>query len=79
LGVIKKTRKLGVAMLQNVDVDPKKNWNWIGSTGLLGFTILFDVLVTFSLMYLNRKFMPPSGNLSRLNTQSFLSSFDKHH
>ncbi|KAJ6932572.1 hypothetical protein NC651_008109 [Populus alba x Populus x berolinensis] len=28
-------------MLQNVDVDPKKNWNWIASTGLLGFIILF--------------------------------------
>jgi hypothetical protein len=49
------TTPLGVAVLKNIDVFPEKNWFWIGSGALLGFTVLFNILFTFALMYLNRK------------------------
>ncbi|GMN37142.1 hypothetical protein TIFTF001_006571 [Ficus carica] len=45
--------KLGVAVLKSFDVFPEKNWYWIGAGALLGFVILFNVLYTFALMYLN--------------------------
>lgn len=51
--------KLGVAVLRNFDVYPESYWFWIGSAALLGFTILFNVLFTFALMYLNRKYLLP--------------------
>ena len=46
---------LGVAVLRNFDIPNDKNWYWIGAGALLGFTVLFNVLFTFALMYLNRK------------------------
>ncbi|GMY34358.1 ABC transporter G family member 29-like [Fagus crenata] len=45
--------KLGVALLNKFDVPHYKYWYWIGATALLAFTFLFNVLFTFSLMYLN--------------------------
>ncbi|KAF8393439.1 hypothetical protein HHK36_021683 [Tetracentron sinense] len=45
--------RLGVAVLENFDVYPQRNWYWIGAAALLGFTVLFNVLFTLSLMYLN--------------------------
>uniref|UniRef100_A0A2N9FEM7 ABC transporter domain-containing protein n=1 Tax=Fagus sylvatica TaxID=28930 RepID=A0A2N9FEM7_FAGSY len=45
--------KLGVALLNKFDVPHYKYWYWIGATALLAFTMLFNVLFTFSLMYLN--------------------------
>ncbi|KAK0596480.1 hypothetical protein LWI29_023583 [Acer saccharum] len=40
--------------IEKFDVDPKQFWYWIGVAALLvGFTILFNVLFIFSLMYLN--------------------------
>ncbi|KAF4399195.1 hypothetical protein G4B88_022278 [Cannabis sativa] len=45
--------KLGVEVLENFDVPHEQYWYWIGVAALLGFTILFNVLFTFSLMYLN--------------------------
>ena len=47
--------RLGVAVLESLDVFCDKNWYWIGAGGLLGFTVLFNVLFTLALMYLNRK------------------------
>ncbi|OWM77713.1 ABC transporter G family member 29-like [Punica granatum] len=44
---------LGVAVLESFDVFPDKNWYWIGAAALLGFTVLFNVLYTVSLMYLS--------------------------
>ncbi|XP_062156805.1 ABC transporter G family member 42-like [Alnus glutinosa] len=44
---------LGVAVLQKFDVPQYKYWYWIGAAALLGFTVLFNVLFTLSLMYLN--------------------------
>ncbi|MQL78829.1 hypothetical protein Taro_011257 [Colocasia esculenta] len=46
-------RRLGIAVLENFDVFTKKYWYWIGVAALFGFTILFNVLFTLSLMYLN--------------------------
>ncbi|KAL5576927.1 hypothetical protein UlMin_018626 [Ulmus minor] len=45
--------KLGVAVLEEFGVPPLQKWYWIGASALLGFTILFNILFTFSLMYLN--------------------------
>ncbi|MCD7465303.1 hypothetical protein HAX54_001013 [Datura stramonium] len=47
------TTKLGVQVMKNFDVFPEKRWFWIGTAALLGFTILFNTLFTFALMYLN--------------------------
>ncbi|KAI5651241.1 hypothetical protein M9H77_37246 [Catharanthus roseus] len=44
--------KLGLQILKNFDVFPNKNWFWIGAAALLGFTVLFNILFTFALMYL---------------------------
>lgn len=49
--------RLGDSVLDLFDVFHDKNWFWIGAAALLGFAILFNVLFTFSLMYLN-----PFGN-----------------
>lgn len=50
------TKILGIAVLENVQVFHENKWYWIGVGALLGFSILFNVLFTLSLMYLNRKF-----------------------
>ena len=47
--------RLGVAVLESFGVFSDKNWYLIGAGGLLGFTVLFNVLYTLALMYLNRK------------------------
>lgn len=46
---------LGMAALNNFDAFAEKEWYWIGVAALLGFTILYNVLFTLALMYLNRK------------------------
>ncbi|OAY53076.1 ABC transporter G family member 36 isoform X3 [Manihot esculenta] len=45
--------RLGTAVLENIGVEQENYWYWIGAAALLGFTILFNVLFTFSLTYLN--------------------------
>ncbi|GLT69508.1 hypothetical protein SLA2020_416550 [Shorea laevis] len=45
--------ELGVAVLNNFDIYTNKNWYWIGAAALFGFTVLFNVLFTFALMYLS--------------------------
>lgn len=45
--------RVGVKVMQNFGVFTEKRWFWIGAAALLGFTILFNVLFTFVLMYLN--------------------------
>ncbi|XP_052174866.1 LOW QUALITY PROTEIN: ABC transporter G family member 35-like [Diospyros lotus] len=44
---------LGKAVLHSFDVFMDKNWIWIGAAALLGFAVLFNVLFTLALMYLN--------------------------
>jgi len=45
--------RLGMQVLQNFDVFRDKNWFWIGSAGLVGWVVLFNILFTIGLMYLN--------------------------
>jgi len=42
-----------VAVLENSNIPTNKEWYWIAMGALLGFTVLFNVLFTLSLMYLN--------------------------
>ncbi|KAK9066226.1 hypothetical protein SSX86_013547 [Deinandra increscens subsp. villosa] len=44
---------LGIAMLKSMDVPTNKGWYWIGAGSLLGFIILYNILFTFALMYLD--------------------------
>ncbi|KAK3426679.1 hypothetical protein EUGRSUZ_F03073 [Eucalyptus grandis] len=52
-----KNTKLGEAALEVFDVNYKSYWFWIGTGALFGFIILFNILFTYALMYLN-----PLGN-----------------
>lgn len=45
--------KLGLQVLNNSDVYSETYWYWIGAAALVGYIVLFNVLFTFSLMYLN--------------------------
>ncbi|KAH7684878.1 Xenobiotic-transporting ATPase protein [Dioscorea alata] len=47
------TKILGIAVLEDFQVFHENKWYWIGVGALLGFSILFNVLFTLSLMYLN--------------------------
>ncbi|CAD6230064.1 unnamed protein product [Miscanthus lutarioriparius] len=53
-------RRLGVAVLENSSIPTNKEWYWIAMGALLGFTVLFNVLFTLSLMYLNPVGKPQS-------------------
>ncbi|EAZ13392.1 hypothetical protein OsJ_03311 [Oryza sativa Japonica Group] len=53
-------KRLGVAVLENSGVFTNKEWYWIATGALLGFTILFNVLFSLSLMYLNPVGKPQS-------------------
>ncbi|KAL5156634.1 ABC transporter G family member 36 [Glycine soja] len=44
---------IGIATLNNFDVFTEKRWYWIGVAALVGFIILYNVLFTFALMYLD--------------------------
>ncbi|QCE08996.1 ATP-binding cassette [Vigna unguiculata] len=44
---------IGLATLNNFDVFAEKGWYWIAVATLFGFTVLYNVLFTFALMYLN--------------------------
>ncbi|XP_074557496.1 ABC transporter G family member 42-like [Curcuma longa] len=46
-------RPLGRTILQNVNVFAEERWYWIGAAGLLGYSIIFNVLFTVCLMFLN--------------------------
>ncbi|VVA95985.1 unnamed protein product [Arabis nemorensis] len=45
--------KLGTMVLNNLDVYNNKNWYWIAVGALLGFTVVFNLLFTFALTFLN--------------------------
>ncbi|KAK2978211.1 hypothetical protein RJ640_024244 [Escallonia rubra] len=44
---------LGVAILKARSLFPQSYWYWIGVAALLGYTVLFNILFTFFLTYLN--------------------------
>ncbi|KAG2591321.1 ABC transporter G family member 38-like [Panicum virgatum] len=67
-------RRLGVAVLENAGIFTNKEWYWIATGALLGFSILFNVLFTLSLMYLNpvgkpQAILPEETDTSIENTQ----------
>ncbi|KAK8713618.1 hypothetical protein V6N13_148830 [Hibiscus sabdariffa] len=49
--------RLGVAVLEELEVYRNKNWYWVCVGALVGYVILFNVLFTFALTYLN----PPAA------------------
>lgn len=49
---------LGEAILKARSLFPDSFWYWIGVGALFGFTLLFNILFTFSLTFLNRKCIP---------------------
>lgn len=53
---------LGVTFLKSSGVFPRGRWFWIGVGVNLGYALLFNVLFTLAITYLNRK-LPPSSKL----------------
>ncbi|XP_057834777.2 ABC transporter G family member 35 isoform X2 [Cryptomeria japonica] len=47
------TTNLGVAALESRNIYSRGYWYWLGAAALLGFSVLFNVLFTFALEYLN--------------------------
>ncbi|KAI3761586.1 hypothetical protein L1987_52006 [Smallanthus sonchifolius] len=45
--------RLGIAILENMDIPTKESWFWIGIASLAGFAVLYNILFTFALMYLD--------------------------
>ncbi|KAF0920960.1 hypothetical protein E2562_037842 [Oryza meyeriana var. granulata] len=67
-------RRLGVAVLENAGVFTNKEWYWIATGALLGFSILFNVLFALSLLYLNpvgkpQSILPEETDRSQENIQ----------
>ncbi|KAL2243295.1 UNVERIFIED_CONTAM: ABC transporter G family member 35 [Sesamum indicum] len=56
--------RLGVAVLKQFDVFSEEKWYWIGIAALFGFTVLFNVLFTIALVYLN-PLGKPQGTISQ--------------
>ncbi|KAI3727264.1 hypothetical protein L1987_67076 [Smallanthus sonchifolius] len=47
------TTTLGKAILENMDIPTQESWFWIGFASLAGFGVLFNILFTLALMYLD--------------------------
>ncbi|KAK1422304.1 hypothetical protein QVD17_25323 [Tagetes erecta] len=45
--------RLGVTILENMDIPTQESWFWISFAILVGFAVIYNVLFTFSLMYLD--------------------------
>ncbi|KAF3650989.1 Pleiotropic drug resistance protein 1 [Capsicum annuum] len=52
------TETLGVSFLKSRGIFPEARWYWIGAGALLGYVLLFNLLFTVALAYLNRKNLP---------------------
>ncbi|KAL6615974.1 hypothetical protein ACP70R_038244 [Stipagrostis hirtigluma subsp. patula] len=77
-------RSLGVVVLENSGVFTDKEWYWIAAGALLGFTILFNVIFTLSLMYLNpvgkpQAILPKETDTSLENTREDKNTADITH
>ncbi|XP_071741164.1 ABC transporter G family member 35-like [Rutidosis leptorrhynchoides] len=56
--------RLGIEILEELDIPTQENWFWIGVAALIGFTILFNILFTLALMYADRM------EMKRLSSQA---------
>lgn len=63
---------LGAAVLKARSLFPESYWYWIGVGALFGYTILFNILFTFSLTYLN-----PLGKRQTVISEEELQERDK--
>ncbi|MFS8000103.1 putative ABC-type xenobiotic transporter [Helianthus anomalus] len=45
--------RVGIAILENMDIPTQESWFWISIASLAGFVVLFNVLFTLALMYLD--------------------------
>ncbi|KAL3824398.1 hypothetical protein ACJIZ3_020427 [Penstemon smallii] len=68
--------RLGVAVLNNFNIFPEEKLYWIGIVALLGFTLLFNLLFTFALMYLN-PFEKKQGIISKVQATELESHKEK--
>ncbi|VVA97859.1 unnamed protein product [Arabis nemorensis] len=70
--------RLGLAVLKIFDVFTNPSWYWIGVGVLLGFAILFNILVTLALTYLNpiekTQAMASKGNAEENRAENDLES-----
>nr|GEX48506.1 protein GFS12 isoform X1 [Tanacetum cinerariifolium] len=48
-----KSSKLGVGILQNIGPTADRNWFWIGAAALLSLAIVFNVLFTLAIVYID--------------------------
>ncbi|XP_050230912.1 ABC transporter G family member 29-like [Mercurialis annua] len=64
--------RLGIAVLNNFDIPADEDWYWIGAVALLGFTIVFNVLFTFTLMFLS-----PPGKKQAIISEEMESDQDE--
>ncbi|KAK8943591.1 Pleiotropic drug resistance protein 12 [Platanthera guangdongensis] len=53
---VKNGKSLGLVVMENADVYTGEKWYWIGIAALIGFAILFNMLFTLAINYLNRTF-----------------------
>jgi hypothetical protein len=47
---------LGILVLKSHGIFPEAHWYWIGVAALVGYTFLFNIIITFALQYLDRKY-----------------------
>ncbi|XP_057454408.1 ABC transporter G family member 36-like [Lotus japonicus] len=66
-----KTTTLGLKVLANFDVYDTEDWFWIGSAALVGWIVLYNVLFTLALMYLN-----PLGKKQAIISEEDASEMD---
>ncbi|XP_050366567.1 pleiotropic drug resistance protein 1-like [Argentina anserina] len=58
------TDSLGVMVLKSHGIFPEAHWYWIGVAALIGYTFLFNIIITFALQYLD-PFGKPQAVLSK--------------
>ncbi|KAK9946087.1 hypothetical protein M0R45_011566 [Rubus argutus] len=58
------TESLGILVLKSHGIFPEAHWYWIGVAALVGYTFLFNIIITFALQYLD-PFGKPQAVLSK--------------
>lgn len=58
---------LGEAILRERSLFPESYWYWIGVGAMIGYAVLFNILFTFFLGYLNRESSHSVNSLLNVN------------